>query len=331
MPYQVVQPSRLVAGSSGQPDYLVVVADMQPASGANVPPQIVSAQVRSLSPLPSYILIPGDVTNDGTTAEYTGPFDQYYGASATSPSTNLLSLLRPVPGNHDWAANGDPNNASTSLTAYNTYFGTQAHSGNTPPHFYSFDTPAGWHIIGLDSGTQWVGSVGNPSATYTAVASDLAANVGKPLIAYWHHPRWSDGTNTADPGGTGDTTELGDIWSLLYTYHCDLVFNGHCHSYQRFPKFGTSGTADAAGIREFVCGTGGSGLHTLTGTGRADVNSYQAAAYNQLTSQWFGYLELWLSPYPWTYSWRFTSQNAGGSENPGAVLDSGGPVRSNLA
>jgi hypothetical protein len=319
----VPRPSRIVTGPpSSAPDYLVVVADMQPATGSNVPPQVVSAQVRALNPAPSLLLFPGDITNDGTTAEYT-IWDGYYGST-------FGTAVRPAPGNHDHAPNGDPANTPTNLAAYNTYFGALAHSGATPPSFYSFDTPAGWHIIGLDSGTQWVGSISNPSTTYTAVSNDLAANTGKPLIAFWHHPRWSDGTNTADPGGTGDTTELADIWNLLYSYHADLVFNGHCHSYQRFPKFGTTGTADAAGICEIVVGTGGSGLHTLTGAGRAVVNSYQSAAYDQVNSQWFGFLKLWLYPYPWSYSWQFVSQNAAGSQNPGAILDSGGPVPSNL-
>jgi hypothetical protein len=187
--------------------------------------------------------------------------------------------------------------------------------------------------MALDSSQQWTGSLNNPSATYTAMSSDLAANAGKPLIAYWHHPRWSDGTNTTDPGGTGDSTVVQDIWNLLYDHHCDLVFTGHCHSYQRFPKLGKTGAYDPAGITQFVTGTGGSGLFTLTGApgspARSRVNSYQSAAYDQLNSKWFGFLKLYLQPL--SYSWQFVSQNAGGSEAPGQVLDSGGPVPSNLA
>jgi acid phosphatase type 7 len=316
-------PSRVVAAPPAAPlvtDFAVVVADMQPASGANVPPQVVSAQIRALSPAPGIILMPGDIANDGTASEYT-IWDGYYGADKT--------FIYPVPGNHDHAANGDPANTPTNLVAYDAYFGAQGDPGTTPPHFISFDTPAGWHVLGFDSGEQWIGSLANPSATYTAVANDLAANAGKPVIAFWHHPRWSDGTNTADPGGTGDSAVTQDIWNLLYDNHADLVFTGHCHSYQRFPKFGKTGTADSAGIREFVVGTGGSGLFTLTGPGRSEVNSYQSAAYDQVNSKWFGYLKLWLTSSPHSYSWQFISQNAAGSQAPGAVLDSGGPVASN--
>jgi hypothetical protein len=313
--------SRVVGGNAPQaPDFLVVVADMQPAAATTAPPTVVGAQVSALNPAPLYVLIPGDVTNDGDNTGFSGQY-----ANFNSMYGGIKPALRPVPGNHDWGqvpGQGD-------LTHYDTYWGSQSQSGATPPHFYSFDTPAGWHVIALDSSEQWTGSLANPSATYTAISSDLTANAGKPLIAFWHHPRWSDGTNTSDPGGTGDTTVVSDLWNLLYDNHCDLVFNGHCHSYQRFPKLGKTGTADAAGIREFVVGSGGSGLHTLTGLSRAEVNSWQSAAYDQLNSQWFGYFKLWLYPHPHSYSWQFVSQNAGGSQNPGAILDSGGPVASN--
>lgn len=312
--------SRYVPGPARRTDFLVVVADMQPASGANVPPQIVSAQIRALAPAPDMILMPGDIANDGTSSEYT-IWDGYYGST-------FGTKVHAVPGNHDHAPNGDPAQTPTNLTAYDSYFGTAGGSGATPPHFLSFDTPTGWHVIGLDSSQQWVGSLNNPSTTYTAVVNDLTANSGKPTIAFWHHPRWSDGTSTADPGGTADTTVVSDIWNTLYDHHCDLVFSGHCHSYQRFPKMGKTGSADSAGIREIVVGTGGSGLHTLSATQRSEANSYQSSAYDQVNSKWFGYLKLWLTQT--TYQWQFISQNAAGSEAPGQVLDSGGPVKSNL-
>lgn len=314
------------AGAAGPPpqtDFLVVVADMQPGVSTNAPWTVVAAQVTGLNPQPYCVLIPGDCANHGDNAGVSGEYLNF-DANTQGSYGKIKPLLRPVPGNHDWGnvvGSGD-------LTHYDAYWGPQGFPNTTPPHFYSFDLPSGWHVIALDSSEQWTGSLNNPSATYTAVSNDLAANTGKPLIAFWHHPRFSDGTTTTDPGGTADTTVVSDIWNLLYDHHCDLVFSGHCHSYQRFPKLGKTGLADSAGITQFVVGTGGSGLFTLTATQRSTVNSYQAAAYDQLNSQWFGYLKMWLTPH--TYSWQFISQNAAGSQNPGAVLDSGGPVLSNL-
>lgn len=311
-----IGPSSVVVSSIT--DYLVVVADMQPNNNTTAPPTVVAAQIAALNPQPSHILLPGDCANHGDNTGFSGEY-----ANFNSMYGSVKSKIAPAPGNHDWGNVV----GSGNLTGYDGYWGSQGFPSATPPHFYSFDTPAGWHIISLDSDEQWVGSINNPSTTYTAVVNDLAANSGKPLIAFWHHPRWSDGTNTADPGGTGDTTTVQDIWNLLYDNKCDLVFSGHCHSYQRFPKLGKTGTADPAGIREFVVGTGGSGLFNLTATQRSEVNSYQSAAYDQLNSMWFGYLNLWLTPE--TYSWQFVSQNAAGSQAPGQVLDSGGPILSN--
>lgn len=282
------------------PDFIVVVADMQPGSGVNPPPSVVAGKITALSPAPNYVLMPGDLANDGTATQY-GFFDTMYGA--------LSSVIYPVPGNHDWV----PGN----LTAYDA----EMSNDHTPTHYYSFDTTTGWHVIGLESDAANVGAPSIGTTQYNWLAADLAANSGKPIIAFWHHSRWSEGTNTTDPGGTGDSTVMADVWNLLRDYGADLVFTGHTHSYQRFPKFGKTGTADSAGIREFVVGTGGSGLFTLNATGRrTEVDSYQSAAYDQLNSQWFGYLKLWVTRDG--YSWQFISQNAG-------VLDSGGPVAVN--
>jgi len=323
MPAHMGTPSRGFSAGAGRnrypgQDYLVVVADMQPNNNTTAPPTVVAAQIVALNPQPQYMLLPGDCTNHGDNAGNSGEY-----ANLNSMYGSIKPIICPVPGNHDWGNVV----GSGNLTGYDGYWGAQGFPNATPPHFYSFDTPTGWHVIALDSDEQWVGSLNNPSTTYTAVSNDLAANAGKPLIAFWHHARWSDGTVTTDPGGTSDITVVQDIWNLLYDNHCDLVFSGHCHSYQRFPKLGKTGLPDSKGITEFVVGTGGSGLFTLTGPGRAVINSYQTAAYDQLNSQWFGFLKLFLTPT--AYSWQFVSQNGAGTQSPGKILDAGGPVLSN--
>lgn len=308
-------------GGSGQiPTATVrvaVVADMQPGSGANPPPTVVAAKVVAWNP--DYVFMPGDLANDGTTAQY-GYFDTMYGAGA---ATNLKSVIRPVPGNHDWG-----NTAGNSLTAYNTYWGAQADAGDTT-HAYSFDIAVGattWHIIAVDSTNSTNSSLtSNPaptvgSALYNWIHNDLLANNAKPVIAFWHHPRWSDGTATG-AGGTGDDTSLTDLWNLLVDFRADLVFAGHCHSYQRFPQMDKTGATVANGTREIVVGTGGSGLHTLSSTQRSTVNSYQAAAYDNLNSLWFGYGQLTLTPT--SYSFKHIAQDGT------TVNDSFGPTAIN--
>jgi alkaline phosphatase len=75
------------------------------------------------------------------------------------------------------------------------------------------------------------------------LASDLASDTHRCTLAYWHHPRFSSGT---DHGGT---TAVQPFWSLLAADRAELVLTGHEHNYERFAK--------QNGITEFVIGTGG--------------------------------------------------------------------------
>ena len=54
------------------------------------------------------------------------------------------------------------------------------------------------------------------------------------------------------------------LWSALYNAHADVVLNGHDHLYERYAQQDPSGNATAAGIREFVVGTGGESLNGLS-------------------------------------------------------------------
>ena len=52
-----------------------------------------------------------------------------------------------------------------------------------------------------------------------------------------------------------------EVWRVLYEFGADVVVNGHDHIYERFAPQRRDGAADpAAGIREFVVGTGVEGL-----------------------------------------------------------------------
>ena len=70
---------------------------------------------------------------------------------------------------------------------------------------------------------------------------------------------------------------------------------GHDHEYERFAPQDVNGTADAAkGIREFVVGTGGANLYTITTT-IANSEAHDTNTY--------GVLKLTLGS--GTYSWQF--------------------------
>lgn len=205
--------------------------------------------VESINPVA--VLTAGDNQyNAGQLVEYNGSYDKYWG--------RFKAKTYPVPGNHEW---GTPN-----AQGYKDYFGKTV-------NWYSYDL-GGWHFLALDSDCGSVGgcAVGNPE--YTFIQNDLAANNGKPTLAYWHHPRYSSGDH-------GDNTSMSAIWNLLYgDRDVQLVINGHDHNYERLARMGTS-APDPVGIKEFVVGTGGKS-HYCTNTNRAGQEAYSCASYGVL-------------------------------------------------
>ena len=194
---------------------------------------------------------------------------------------------KPSPGNHEYYTAG--------AAGYFGYFGTAAKPAGKS--YYSFNL-GGWHLIALDSNI--ARSVG--AAQERWLRADLAATSRRCILAYWHHPRFSSGTHY------GNNASVGPFWTDLYNARADVVLNGHEHNYERFARQTPSATATAAGIREFVVGTGGGGLY---GLGTPKPNSQ---ARNSKT---WGVLKLTL--HPASYEWRFVAAS-------GAVIDSGGPV-----
>jgi hypothetical protein len=93
---------------------------------------------------------------------------------------------------------------------------------------------------------------------------------------------------------------------LLYDAKAELVLHGHIHSYERFAPLTPDGVVDTArGIREFVVGTGGSGLY--------DFNAVPRVGSQKRLKTW-GVLKLTL--WPTRYKWQFI-------DTTGAVLDRG--------
>ncbi len=119
--------------------------------------------------------------------------------------------------------------------------------------------------------------------------ADLAANPAQCVLAYWHHPRFSSGTEH------GNAPKTAPLWQALYDQGADVVIGGHEHNYERFAPQTASGAADSArGIREFVVGTGGADHYPL---GSPIPNS------EVHDGETWGVLKLTLTP--GAYQWRF--------------------------
>jgi len=213
---------------------------------------------------------------DGALADFMASYDPTWG--------RFKSITRPVPGNHDYH--------TAAADGYFDYFGPRAHRGNGG--YYSFDLGA-WHLVAVNSGS---GSISSEQLAW--IRRDLRRNDASCELAYWHHPRWSSGTNH------GSDEDMDVLWGLLFRQGVDVVLNGHEHNYERFAPLSPSGhPAPRTGIREFVVGTGGAGSYPF--------GDPIAGSQRRITDV-FGVLQMTLHNHG--YAWSFVGAN-------GRVLDQG--------
>lgn len=218
------------------------------------------------------VLALGDLQYDsGSLSDFNASYDPSWG--------RVKSITYPVVGNHEYG--------QSNASGYFQYFGSRA--GDSGKGWYSFNLGA-WHIVAINSNCDRIsGGCGSGSPEETWLRNDLAAHPTECTIAMWHHARYSSGHD-------GDNTFMQTMWSDLYNAGVEIVLSGHSHDYERFAPQDDSGHLDnAAGIRQFVVGTGGA---FFTGLGTSfDANSQ---AHQNTT---FGVLKLTLSSN--AYGWQF--------------------------
>ena len=198
------------------------------------------------------VLYLGDVYEKGTYTEFFnwyGQPDQGYG--------RLKGITNPIVGNHEY-------NGAAGAADYFYFW-------DNIPHYYSFDA-GGWHIVGLDSTSQY-NQLLPGKAQYTWLANDLAANTLPCVMVMFHHPRYSVGPQ-------GDAARTQDVWALLAQNKVEVALTGHDHSYQRWAALDASGAPDPNGITQFVSGAGGHGTQAFA---RSDTRMvYGSTAYGVL-------------------------------------------------
>jgi hypothetical protein len=164
------------------------------------------------------LLFLGDLTEDGTAAEYANAYGPTYG--------QMKSLTSPTIGNHDY-----PRRAQ----GYDPYWGPAVRQPGGG-HWYSFDL-GGWHFVSLSS----MEDHGTDSEQLAWLRNDLARYSGSCTIAFTHYPRYSAGPQW-------NNSSLEPFWAALRG-HAVLFLSGHAHNYQRLNP--------VRGITQFVVGTGG--------------------------------------------------------------------------
>jgi hypothetical protein len=180
------------------------------------------------------VLVPGDIQYENATlAEFRRGFGPTWG--------RLGSLLKPVPGNHEYQTAGAAGYFDYFRSVPGVQFGTRGQG------WYSF-TVGNWLIIGLNSsdGCQPVScAAGSPQHNF--LRATLTANTRNCVMAFMHHPVGSN-----DMAGRGRP-----LWELLYGAGVDFVLVGHTHSYRAPRPLNPDGDPDPSGPRETTVGTGG--------------------------------------------------------------------------
>jgi hypothetical protein len=189
---------------------------------------------------------------------------------------SFRSRTYPSPGNHDYYAHQG--------RGYFEYFGSRA--GPPGLGYYSYDVKE-WHVISLNSHHV------DDEAQLRWLESDLRQTAKPCIVAYWHNPLFSSGSEHGDQSGDpGRRTDR--FWIVLMRYGADVVLNGHDHNYERFDPQNAAGIPIADGLREFVVGTGGAHLRTL-GTLKRNSVIFDVTHHGVLL----------MTLHPGSYEWRF--------------------------
>ena len=227
---------------------------------------------------PDAVLALGDNQyEEATLAQHLASYDPSWG--------RFKSITVPAAGNHEYVTPG--------AAGFFAYFGAAAAPRSNG--YQSFDV-GGWHFIALNSNCTFVGGCDAGSTQERWLLSDLAAHRNTCTVAYWHHPRFTSGTNLNHP-------EMGAIWDDLYAEGADMVLNGHDHDFERFAAQTPNQQLDPRrGIREFIVGTGGRSHGKLFGT-QANSEVFDGTTY--------GVMKLTL--HADSYDWQFLPDTQAGN------------------
>jgi hypothetical protein len=216
---------------------------------------------------------------DGSPEYYTNCYGPTWGA--------FVSRTYPVIGNKEYVN-------SPRAAGYFAYFGDRA--GRAGRGWYAYDAGT-WRVYALNSDCRQISAC---AKQYNWLKGDLAAHPRQCVMAMWHRPHFNTGSHKTSPA-------MDAAFRLLYGKGAEIVVSGHDHNYQRFKPAKPNGVADAVrGIRQFIVGTGGAGLHPFSTTSALlEVRNYTS----------YGVLKLTLRP--GSYAWEFIPVTTG------AFTDSG--------
>jgi len=186
-----------------------------------------------------------------------------------------------------------------------------AHKG-----WFSFDKGS-WHIVVLNTSDWEHGGAATfgidaalhptPSEQVDWLTTDLQNNQ-KPCIAVisWERRFYTSSTSTL-----GRNSNMRPMAGIMQQYGVDLVISAKDKAYERFaPMDYDNGTANPAGFRQFIVGTGGRSWDgVVSGTAPATRESYIPQAW--------GVLKLTMNEN--SYDWQFINTVSGGPTDSGTA------------
>jgi hypothetical protein len=192
------------------------------------------------------------------------------------------------------------------------YFGDKA---GQPNGWYSFDVGTSWRVIVLNSATWQHGAVNltdGASAQNTWLAEQLTNNPRKCTVAIFNLRRYYS-------YGSMENGNAKTVWRILHAGGAEMVLSGTDKYYERWaPQNHDMGRDDAAGVRQFIIGTGGRTLDQYqNGTPPVWKPIEQVPNLEARDNSTHGVLKLTLNAN--SYDWEFIPVTAGGYTDKGTT------------
>lgn len=193
--------------------------------------------------------------DDGTPEEFQQHYKPFWGP--------FQDRLWTCPGNHDYHSRG------LNPFPFYDFFGERA--GPDTEGYFSLNVGA-WHLVCLNSET----ARDQQSEQIRWLKADLLRHKDRPILAFFHSPRFSSGRH-------GNDTSQIDFWHTLFQRNAEIVLTGHDHHYERFDPQDPESNFVVAGIRQFVVGTGGKSLREPRRKEKHSIVRLEAHGVLQLT------------------------------------------------
>ena len=179
-----------------------------------------------------WLMLGDNAYDDGTDDEYQGAVFEAY--------SDLLrnTVVFPTLGNHDDCLDrtseancADLPQSVDAVTPYYEIFTLPENAeggglASDTEAYYSFDY-GNIHFVCLNSQTHE-----DSQTMETWLRADLTASTADWIIAFWHHPPYTNGSHNSDREGSLRDMRTNFV-PILEEFGVDLVFTGHSHNYER--------------------------------------------------------------------------------------------------